>query len=126
VRVMATNSGVDVSKQLPASGIGMHRCRTPEGLRLYSSLSITTKDLARLAMRCTSARSEGSTPWYLVEVLVAPVLREWSLVNPHCLTLVHRGCFSFCFHGLDLVRRVVPVRGLGSQGAQFLWILETN
>ena len=33
------------------SGMGMHRCKTPEGLRLYSSWSIRMKDLARLARR---------------------------------------------------------------------------
>ena len=44
------------------SGTGMHRCKTPEGLRLCSSLSIRMKDLARLARRRAWARFEGKTP----------------------------------------------------------------
>src|SRR6185437_3418296 len=39
-----------------------HRCKTPEGLRLYSTLSIRTKDLARLAWRRAWARFEGRIP----------------------------------------------------------------
>ena len=49
--VMAADAGMDVADQLLALGIGMHRCRIPEGLCLYSSLSIKVKDLARLARR---------------------------------------------------------------------------
>ena len=49
--VMVAGSSVDVPKQLPTLGMGMQHCRTPEGLRLYSSLSIMAKDLVRLAVR---------------------------------------------------------------------------
>jgi hypothetical protein len=44
------------------SGIGMRRCKIPEGLRLYNSSSIMWNDLAFLAMRRALVRSEGSSP----------------------------------------------------------------
>jgi hypothetical protein len=43
-------------------GMGMHRCRTPDVVRLYSSPSITVNDLSFLAMRLASVRSEESSP----------------------------------------------------------------
>ena len=48
--VVTADAGVDVPDQLLPLGMGMHRCRMPEGLCLYSSSLIRTKDLARLAM----------------------------------------------------------------------------
>jgi len=50
--MMTASASVDVADQLLPSGMRMHRCKTPEGLRLYSSLSIRTMDLARLARHC--------------------------------------------------------------------------
>src|SRR5690348_10795267 len=44
------------------SGIGMQRCRTPEGLRLYNSPSIMVNDLALRAIRRASVLSAGSLP----------------------------------------------------------------
>ena len=49
--MMAADASVDVADQLHALGMGMHHCRTPERLRLCSSLSIRMKDLALLARR---------------------------------------------------------------------------
>ena len=49
--MMAADAGMDVADQLLALGTGMHRCITPEGLRLFSTLSIRMTDLARLARR---------------------------------------------------------------------------
>jgi hypothetical protein len=48
----------------------MHRCKMPDAARLYSSPSMRVNDLAILAMRLASDRSEGSSPqsiqaWYL-------------------------------------------------------------
>jgi hypothetical protein len=42
--------------------MGTHRCRTPDAARLYSSPSTRANDLAILAMRLASDRSEGSSP----------------------------------------------------------------
>src|SRR6185312_522669 len=44
------------------SGMGMHHCKTPEGLRLCNSLSIRMKDLALLARRRAWAQFEGRIP----------------------------------------------------------------
>ena len=49
--MVAAYASVDVADQLLALGDGDASCKTPKGLRLYSSLSIRTKDLARLARR---------------------------------------------------------------------------
>jgi hypothetical protein len=61
-RMVATYALVDVSNEFVTLGVGMLRCRTPDAVRLHSSPSITVKDLAFLAMRLASDRSEGSSP----------------------------------------------------------------
>jgi hypothetical protein len=61
-RVVATHAHVDVSNELATLGMEMHRCRTPDAARLYSSLSTTVNDLAILAMRLALDRSGGSSP----------------------------------------------------------------
>ena len=105
--------------------MGMHRCKTLEGLRLYSSLSITTKDLARLATHRACARSEGSTPRLIQS-------RYWSRQSCESgalsisIGLVHGGGLEVSVHGLGLIRRGVPARGLGIRGARFRRILEID
>jgi hypothetical protein len=75
-------------------GMGMHRCRTPDAARLYSSPSITVKDLAFLAMCLASVRSEGSSPRSIQARYLA------------CQSSVQGG--RLCFHGLGFAY-VVPL-----------------
>jgi hypothetical protein len=61
-RVMAAYARVDVPDELTALGMRMHRCRTPDAMRLYSSPWMRVNDLAILAMGLASDRSGGSSP----------------------------------------------------------------
>jgi hypothetical protein len=61
-RVVATHARVDVSDELGPWGMRMHRCKTLDAARLYSSPSMMVNDLAILAMRLASDRSGGSFP----------------------------------------------------------------
>jgi hypothetical protein len=88
-RVMATHAYVDVPDELPAMGKGMQGCRTPDAAQLYSSLSITVNDLAFLAMRLASVRSEGSSP------------RSIQVRYLLCQSSARGG--GLCLHGIGLV-----------------------
>jgi hypothetical protein len=61
--VVAANARVNIPEELAPLGMGTHRCKMPEAARLYTSPSTRVKDLAILAMRLASDRSEGSSPW---------------------------------------------------------------
>jgi hypothetical protein len=60
--MMAANARVYIPEELAPWGMGTHRCKMPEAARLYSSPSTRVKDLAILAMRLASDRSERSSP----------------------------------------------------------------
>jgi hypothetical protein len=60
--MVAAHARVYMLEELAPLGMGTHRCRMPEAARLYSSLSTRVNDLAILAMRLASDRSEGSSP----------------------------------------------------------------
>jgi uncharacterized membrane protein YgcG len=61
-RVVATHARMDVSEELTPLGDGYPPCKTLDATRLYSSPSMRVNDLAILAMRLASDRSEGSSP----------------------------------------------------------------
>jgi hypothetical protein len=87
--VVATHARVDVSNEFATVGMEMHCCKTLDAARLYSSPSITVNDLAFLAMRLASDRSEGSSPSINPgEALGSPILRTGD---------------RLCFHGLGFV-----------------------
>jgi hypothetical protein len=60
--VVAAYTRVYIPEELAPWGMGMHRCKMPDAARLYSSPSMRANDLAILAMRLASDRSEGSSP----------------------------------------------------------------
>jgi hypothetical protein len=113
--VVATYARMDVSDELATMGMGMHHCRTPDAVRLYSSPSIVVNDLAILAMRLSSDRSRGSSP----RSIQARYLARQSSA---------RG--RFCLHGLSFVHVVTLeqgeherlVRGVLVHGFRARWI----
>jgi hypothetical protein len=60
--VVAAHARVYVPKELAPMRDGYARCRTPDAVRLYSSPPTRVNDLAIVAMRLASDRSEGSSP----------------------------------------------------------------
>jgi hypothetical protein len=60
--MVAAHARMDVAEELAPLGMGMHRYRTPDAARLYSSPSTMVNDLAILVMRLASDRSGGSSP----------------------------------------------------------------
>jgi hypothetical protein len=60
-RVVATHARMDFSEELAPLGMGMHRCKTLVAVHLYNSPSMRVNDLAILAMRLASDRTEGSS-----------------------------------------------------------------
>jgi hypothetical protein len=61
-RVVATHARVDVSNEFPTVGDGDAPLQAPDAARMYSSPPITVNDMAFLAIRLASVRSEGSSP----------------------------------------------------------------
>jgi hypothetical protein len=60
----------------------------PEAARLYSTPSTRVKDLAILAMRLASDRSEGSSPWSIQAIYLSPVHLAGGWFDVHGFGLV--------------------------------------